>query len=236
MVFKKIGADMSDPSKISLQQFLSSPMSAPLWKILTMFEINQNDPMLMKWWRKIKNDQKDPWQKLNKYIQAMSYILQASETFWMTMAINPTSWSAQKIITYMTVIGDWIRAANLDTYRWSDRYYRAAENIALAEKTGANIFKFIDELWPAGLKGQFVHYAGKPFDTVTLVPMEEIADCVIAPPLKNFRFNPDKVWPDDIDNAQVEPFEETPKRSKKRRQQSDSDCDEDSADELPKVL
>ena len=36
-----------------------------------MFEISQHDPMLEKWWRNVKND-KDPWGKLCKYLQAIN--------------------------------------------------------------------------------------------------------------------------------------------------------------------
>ena len=89
----------------------------------------------------------------------------ASDMLFFNLAINPTAWSVQKIVTYLTAAGDWIRAAKLDTYKWSDRYYRAAESVALGEKTGADIFKFVEELWPAGLKANQVHYNGRPFDS-----------------------------------------------------------------------
>ena len=77
---------------------------------MTTFELQQGDPLFMKWWKKIKTDQKDPWVKLTKYLQATSYFVAISEQFWTTMSVNPTSWSAQKIITYLTTMGDWIRS------------------------------------------------------------------------------------------------------------------------------
>ena len=89
-------------------------------------------------------------------------------------------WSAQRIITYLTVCGDWLKSAKLDQYRWADRYYKAAESFANSQKTCANLFKFTDELWPAGLRGHTVHYNGKPFDQVELVTAEDVADCIIV--------------------------------------------------------
>ena len=73
-VYRRLGVDVSDPSKISLAQFLASPISAPIWRFLVMFEINQHDPMLEKWWKNVKND-KDPWGKLCKYLQAVNNFL-----------------------------------------------------------------------------------------------------------------------------------------------------------------
>ena len=150
------------------------------------------------------------------------------------MAINPTVWSSQKIITYITACGDWLRSAKLDNYRWADRFYRAAESIALAEKTGANIFKFLEELWPAGLKGHLVHYNGRPFDMVNLIPAEEIGDCVIAPYLKNFKFDPAKAWPEERESESEE--EPTPKRKPKRKSYEDMSVLEEESDDdlLPK--
>ena len=151
------------------------------------------------------------------------------------MAINPTAWSTQKIITYLTVCGDWIKSAKLDQYRWADRYYRAAESIALGQKTGADIYKFIDELWPAGLKANIVHYNGKPFNSVKLIPAEELGDCVIAPPLKNFKFDPAEAWPEEGDDDFSET--ETPKRKPTKRKSFEDmpESDEDSEGEnIPK--
>ena len=125
----------------------------------------------------------------------------------------------------------------MDSYKWSDRFYQAAESIALAEKTGANIYRFLEDLWPAGLRGNMVHYNNRPFESVSLISAESLADCVIAPPLKNFRFDVDKVWPeDDNDDGSIEQSD-SPKRSKKRHQHSDGgfDDDSDSDEDIPKV-
>ena len=40
-----------------------------------------------------------------------------AEMFWMQMALNPTAWSAQKIIMYLTAQGDWIRSGKSLTYK-----------------------------------------------------------------------------------------------------------------------
>ena len=109
-VFKKIGVDMTDPSKATLSQFLASPLSSPIWRVMMMFELNQDDPIFDKWWKKIKTDQKDPFAKLSKYLQAASYFVNVAENLWTELSINPTAMSAQKIITHLTVLGDWIRS------------------------------------------------------------------------------------------------------------------------------
>ena len=70
-VFRRMNADLSDPTVVSWQQFLQLPLSQPIWNIMISFEINQNDPIWDRWWKKIKNDQKDPYVKLCKYIQAL---------------------------------------------------------------------------------------------------------------------------------------------------------------------
>ena len=75
MMLRQIGVDMSDPSKLTLSQFMASPMSMPLWRLIHTFEITQYDPMLEKWWKGIKMDTKDPSTKLAKYLQAMNYFL-----------------------------------------------------------------------------------------------------------------------------------------------------------------
>ena len=125
-------------------------------------------------------------------------------------------WSAQRIITYLTVCGDWLKSAKLDQYRWADRYYKAAESLANSQKTCANLFKFTDELWPAGLRANLVHYNGKPFDTVKLISAEGLGDCVIAPALKNFKFNPAEVWPEE-DEPEADIQVETPQRKPSKR-------------------
>ena len=82
-----------------------------------------------------------------------------------------------------------------------------------------------------------VHYAGRPFDAVHLVSAEGLADCVIAPPLKNFRFDMDKIWPEETENGSTEQSD-SPKRNKKRFQHSQDDFDQEeseSDDELPKL-
>ena len=123
----------------------------------------------------------------------------------------------------------------MDTYKWSDRFYRAAENIALEEKTGGNLFKFIDELWPAGLRGHTVHYNGKPFDQVELVTAEDVADCIIAPPMKNYKFDATLAF-DPNEEEDHHDRDETPKRKRsKKEDRSLSDSEGDGSEmEIPK--
>ena len=215
--------DISDPSTVSLAQFLATPMSGPLWTIMVNFEVNQNDPIFSKWWRKIQNDHKDSFVKLCKYMQALHHFNEMSEQLWTQMAINPTAWSIQKISIYLTACGDWIRSANLDAYKWSEKYYRAAENVALSEKNGGAVFKILEDLWPAGLRGNQVHYSQNPFDKVELVTLEDVNDVIIAPPMKNFKFDPAKAWPDE--DAELS-NDDTPKSNRRRKNFSKDDDEE----------
>ena len=123
----------------------------------------------------------------------------------------------------------------MDHYRWSERYYRAAESIAIADKMGSNIFNCLDQLWPAGLKGHNVHYSNRPFDNVQLISAESLSDCVIAPPLRGFRFDPEKVWPEENTESSIEQFD-TPKVNRNKRQLSDGELEADESDEdtMPK--
>ena len=111
-VFRRLNADLSDPSTVTWTQFLQLPMSQPVWSLMINFEINQNDPIWEKWWKKIKNDHKDAFTKMCKYLQALTNFNKISEIFWMQMALNPSAWSAQKIIMYLTAQGDWLRSGN----------------------------------------------------------------------------------------------------------------------------
>jgi len=232
-VFKRLNADMSDPTLMTLQQFLSTPLSTPIWTLMVNFEITQNDPMLNKWWKRVQNDSKDSYAKLCKYLQAVMHFNHVSEQLWTQMSINPTAWSIQKISIYLTACGDWLRSANLDMYKWSDRYYRTAENVAFCEKTGGNLFKIIEDLWPSSLKGNMVHYQNAPFDKVNLVVVEDANSCVIAPPPKMFKFDPNKAWPEE---DQSEEEVDTPKRAPTRRYQYDDDDDQDESEVIPRPL
>ena len=42
-VFKRLNLDISDPSTVSLSQFLATPMSGPVWTIMVSFEIREKD-------------------------------------------------------------------------------------------------------------------------------------------------------------------------------------------------
>ena len=115
---------------------------------------------------------------------------------------------------------------NLDAYKWSDRFYRAAENIAMDEKLGINIFKHLEHIWPAGLKGQNVHYNGRPFDQVNMIQNEDTADCVLAPPLRNFKFDFLKCFAQPVEEDRDD-HQDTPQSSRKRRSRAPPSDDEE---------
>ena len=65
------------------------------------------------------------------------------------------------------------------------------------------------------------------------MPAEELADCVIAPPMKNFRFEPDLAWPEEPVMIPDEP-EIIIKKPKKRVHKVEESEDESDEDEIPK--
>ena len=203
-----------------MEQFLISPLSAPVWQIMQTFGLTQKDPIWQKWWTKVKGDNKgDSSMRLAKYLQAMRFFNSISDSFWAQMSVNPTVFSLEGIVIKLTQLGDWLRAASLDAYNWSERFYLLAKAIAVDEPKGATIFKVLENAWPAQLKGYQIHYDNSPFAKVEFVQNEGNDTVVISPPLKMFKFNAAKIWADGGDEEDEKPMsstviasEETPTR------------------------
>ena len=194
--------------KVSLEQFLISPLSCPVWKTIRHFGIQQNDPALKKWWSKVVGDGKgDAGARLNKYLQALDYFHSISLQFWTQMSINPTYYTVEAIAIRLTAMGDWLRSSGIDAYGWSDKFYLFAKAVVYDEPNGQSIFKTLELIWPAGLKGNVIHYEQNPFAKAEFVLNEGTDQVVISPPLKMFKFNPNKVWTDTT------PAEPTPEPS-----------------------
>ena len=189
-----------------MEQFLTSPLSYPVWKTISHFGLRQDDPILSKWWSKVVSEGKsDSLNKLFKYLQALTYFHTIADQFWSQMALNPTFFTVEAIVIRLTAMGDWIRSASFDAYGWSDRFYLLAKSVAHDEPNGNAIFKTLENAWPAGLKSNVIHYEQNPFSKAEFVVNEGSEQVVISPPLKMFKFNPDKVW------AETEPSQSQPK-------------------------
>ena len=213
--------------KVTLEQFLISPISCPVWKTLRHFSIQQNDPMLKKWWAKVVGDGKgDANTRLNKYLQALDYFITLSNQFWTQMSINPTSYTIEAMAVRLTAMGDWIRASGIDVYGWAEKFYLVTKSLVMDEPNGQAIFKSLELIWPAGLKGNIIHYEQNPFAKADFVINEGVEQVVISPALKMYKFNPDKVW---TENATADPEPSPPitkvldeKSSKKRKLESNN--------------
>ena len=193
-----------------------TPISAPVWKLMTTFGIDQNDPILKKWWAKVQGDGKgDAQNRLSKYLQAIEYFNCLSNQFWSQMAINPTAFTIEGMVVKLTAMGDWIRTASFDQYSWSEKFYLLAKAIAHDEPKGSAIFKTLENAWPAQLKGNIIHYDGHPFAKVDFIVNEGQEQVCISPHLKMYKFNAEKVWAEVTD--QPEPVTPKPVPEPKKR-------------------
>ena len=195
---------------MTFEQFLVSPISAPLWKIMQAFNVGQSDPLWRKWWQKVQTDQKgDAPSRLARYLQAMRYFNLVSDNFWLQMSVNPTYFSLEGIVIRLTQMGDWIRAASIDAYNWADRFYLLAKSVAVDEPKGASVFKTLEHAWPAQLKGYQIHYDQSPFAKAEFVVNEGNDTVVISPPMKMFKFNASKVWAEQTEQSQSQGYTES---------------------------
>ena len=199
-----------------------SPLSCPVWKTIRHFSIQQTDPMLKRWWAKVVGDGKgDANARLNKYLQALDYFNAISTQFWTQMSINPTFYTVEAMAVRLTAMGDWIRASGMDCYGWSEKFYLVTKSLVMDEPIGQAVFKSLELIWPAGLKGNVIHYEQSPFAKAEFVVNEGVEQVVISPALKMYKFNPDKVWAETA-VAEPEPVPTTSKvfddiSSKKRK-------------------
>ena len=144
----------------------------------------------------------DAQARLHRYLQALNYFNYLSDQFFTQISINPTFFTVEAIAIRLTAMGDWIRAASLDHYNWAEKFYLTAKSIVNDEPSGSLIFKNLENVWPAGLKGTIIHYENQPFAKAEFIVNEGTEQVVVSPPLKMFKFNPDKVW------AEAEPITE----------------------------
>ena len=100
------------PCEQSWEQFMSSPLSAPVWTVIMKLDLVPTSENFTKWWKKIKSDTRfDAWKKLTRYLQCIRYFNQASDDFWAQMSVNPTYWSVQKISVNLVIQANWLKAA-----------------------------------------------------------------------------------------------------------------------------
>lgn len=164
----------------------------------------------------------DAQARLHRYLQAINYFNYISNQFWTQISVNPTFFTVEALAIKLTVMGDWVRAASLDHYGWAEKFYLTAKSIVHDEPIGAAILKNLESIWPAGLKGSLIHYDSQPFAKAEFVINEGTEQVVISPPLKMYRFNPDKVWA-ETETAEPPPnAPEVTKLVKKRKLENTS--------------
>ena len=168
------------PNEQTLEQFMLTPVSAPLWTISVKLNIPPMSAVFAKWWKKVNSDSRtDAWRKLARYIQSLRYFNAASDQFWSQMSTNPTYWSIQKIAVDLTFQANWLKSAGLDLQDIQHQYYDAASKIAQSQDAKVEtILEALEGLWPAGFKPVQLHYEGEPFRKTHLFAQDDSSLCV----------------------------------------------------------
>ena len=157
---------------------MASPLSSPVWTVITKLDIAPTSDIFTKWWKKTKTDARvDTWRKLARYLQCMRYFNQLSDQFWSQMSVNPTYWSVQRIAVSLAQQANWLKGTGLDVKDVQNKYYEAASEITQAEPKVKNVMKVIESLWPAQFKPVNLHYDGEPFCDTVLFAQEDSSIC-----------------------------------------------------------
>ena len=166
------------PCEQSWAQFMKSPLSTPVWTLITKMDIPPTAEVFTKWWKKIKNDTRfDGWRKLARYLQCLRYFNQASDCFWLQIGTNMTYWSIQKIATELTFQANWLKASGLDLKDLQNTYYEIASEITQGDPTVKQVSRSLERIWPAGFKPVNLHYDGEPYADTILFAQEDAAMC-----------------------------------------------------------
>ena len=166
------------PCEQTWEQFMASPLSTPVWTVITKLDIPPTSEIFTRWWKKIKTDSRfDAWKKLARYLQSLRYFILESDGFWATMGTNPTYWSIQKIAVSLTHQANWLKASGLDLKETQNRYYDAASKITQGEPTVKMVLLTLEGLWPAGFKPVNLHYDGEPFAETILFAKDDDSMC-----------------------------------------------------------
>ena len=168
------------PKEQTLEQFMMTPVSAPVWTLAVKLNIPPMSNVLVKWWKKVNSDNRtDAWRKLAKYLQSLRYFNAASDQFWSQMSTNITYCSLQKIAVDLTFQANWLKSAGMDLQDIQHQYYDAASKIAQSEDAKVEtVLEALEGLWPAGFKPSQLHYEGDPFRKTNLFAQDDASLCV----------------------------------------------------------
>ena len=176
--------------------FLQTPLAAPIWTLIIKLDLHPNAAMFTRWWKKVRSDSRnDMWTKLSKYLQAIRYFNNASDSFWRKFATNPTYFSIQKVCTELVTQSNWLKASGLDMPKTFDKFIRTATEIATSSGKVEDIEKILADQWPASFRPHRLHYENEPFQDTILFAQEDENLCVNTAVLKGFEFTPNEYRP-----------------------------------------
>ena len=195
---KQITQKTQQPAKGSLSQFWLHPSSAPAWTTSRYLQIQPNNEIWSTWWEKIQNDYKglDPQFKLEKYLTALDYLNHLMVNFWTGFAYNATMFTQEKIVSDITRMGDFLKLAGLDI-SMVDSLFKLAEDIAINKPKIGEIRNKLNLFWPTNMNIANLHYNKPKFENVVLDGPIDGVDAKATAKLKNFKFEPSVVWPDE---------------------------------------
>ena len=195
---------VQQPAQNNIEQFWLHPSSAPAWTTSRYLQIQPNDDIWKTWWHKVQNDYKgtDPQYKLEKYLTALDYFNQLMVNFWSQFAYNATMFTQERLVSDITRMGDYLKLAGLDT-TFTDTLFKVAEDIAIDKPKIGEIREKLKFLWPTNMNIANLHYTKPKFENVILDGPIDAVDAKATAKLKNFKFEPRVVWPDDEDESTV---------------------------------
>ena len=167
------------PCEQTWEQFMASPLSTPVWTVITKLDLTPTSEVFTKWWKKIKTDNRiDAWKKLARYLQCIRYFNLTSDEFWAQLSVNPTYWSIQKISVNLAAQANWIKASGLELKELQAKYLEVASQIVQGEPTVRNVMEILAGLWPANFRPIKLHYDGEPFIDTVLYAQDSSTLCV----------------------------------------------------------
>ena len=197
-VRNKIQMKIREPAQNSLLSFWNHPSSSTIWRTSRLLQIQPNDQIWENWWQKIQNDYKgmNPQYKLEKYLTALDYFNQLMVNFWSKVAFNLTMMSQESLVSDITRMGDFLKLGGLDL-TFTEALFKLAEDIAINKPIVGEIRKKLEKFWPANMNIASFHYNEPKFEKVLLDGPIDGVDAKATAKLKNFKFEPQIVWPEE---------------------------------------
>ena len=177
------------PMEQTWDQFIQTPIAAPIWTLIIKLDLHPQATMLTRWWKKVKSDNRmDTWSKLSKYLQAIRYFNNSSDSFWRKFSVNPTYFSIQRICTELVTQANWLKASGLEMPRTLEKFIKAATEIATSSGKVSDIEAILATHWPANFRPHKLHYDDDPFADTILFAQEDDSICMNTAVLKGFEF------------------------------------------------